>query len=114
MLNPEQRKCGIQQMPKAPNEYQMKYNIQPITIEFIQDDIARFDSQLAQQVMQNMQQPMNNVHRSQRGTPNRGRPNRGRAQFRGHSSFPQPMNFRPRAHYHLQYGHNQNHSRKTN
>ncbi|CAF0899225.1 unnamed protein product [Adineta steineri] len=48
-LSHEQRNGGIQQMVKTPDEYRLKYNLEPMTIENLQEDIVRFDTQLAQQ-----------------------------------------------------------------
>jgi len=41
-LTHEQRNGGIQQMVKIPEEYRLMYNLEPITIENIQEDIIRF------------------------------------------------------------------------
>ncbi|CAF1281584.1 unnamed protein product [Adineta ricciae] len=96
-LSHEQRNGGIQQMPKIPEEYRMKYNLEPITVENMQEDIKRFDTQLAQQVMQNIynQQGNNNNNNNQfnRGG-GRGR-GRGRQTFRG-------QGYRPRGNFHQQ------------
>ena len=98
-MSHEQRNGGIQQMPKIPEEYRMKYNLEPITMENMQEDIKRFDTQLAQQVMQNIynQQGNNNNnhhhHQFNRGG-GRGR-GRGRQTFRG-------QGYRPRGNFHQQ------------
>jgi hypothetical protein len=71
------------------------YNLEPVTIESMQEDIIRFDTQLAQQVMQNMHNQQGNNNRFNRGG-GRGR-GRGRQSFRGQT-------FRPRANFHQQNG----------
>jgi hypothetical protein len=83
-------------MAKTPDEYRLMYNLEPITIESIQEDIMRFDTQLAQQVMQNIYNQQGNNNRFNRGGNGRGR-GRGRQTFRGQS-------FRPRANFHQQNG----------
>ena len=80
-------------MTKEPDEYRLRYNLEPVTLESIQDDIMRFDTRLAQQVMQNMHNhpPGNNNnnhhhhHRFDRGGGGRGRGRGrgGRHTFRG-------------------------------
>jgi hypothetical protein len=92
-------------MVKTPDQYRLIYNIEPITIESIQDDIIRFDTQLAQQVMQNIHNQQGNNNRFDRGGGRgRGR-GRGRPPFRG-------QNFRPRANFHQQNGQHFNHPGK--
>lgn len=95
-------------MVKTPDEYRLMYNIEPITIENIQEDIKRFDTQLAQQVMQNIynQQGNNNnnnnnnqFHRGGGG----GGGGRGRGRGRGRQTF-RGQTFRPRGNYHQQNG----------
>jgi hypothetical protein len=82
-------------MAKTPDEYRLMYNLEPVTIESMQEDIIRFDTQLAQQVMQNMHNQQGNNNRFNRGG-GRGR-GRGRQSFRGQT-------FRPRANFHQQNG----------
>jgi hypothetical protein len=81
-------------MVKTPDQYRLTYNIEPITMESIHDDVMRFDTQLAQQVMQNIHnQQGNNNNRFDRGGGGRGRGRgRGRHSFRG-------QNFRPRPNF---------------
>lgn len=94
-LSHEQRNGGIQQMPKTPEEYRSRYNLNPITLDDIQEDIKRFDTQLAQQVMQNsIQSQNNNVNRFQRGGPTRRR-GRNRPSFHGQQSFRGRGSFQP-------------------
>lgn len=82
-------------MAKAPEEYRSKYNLEPITIESMQEDVKRFDTQLAQQVMQNIHNQQGNNNRFNHGSDRgRGR-GRGRQSFRGRS-------FRPRGNFHQQ------------
>ena len=81
-------------MAKTPDEYRLKYNLEPVTIENIQEDIKRFDTQLAQQLMQNIHNQQGNQNRFNRGGYG-GR--RGRSAFRGQT-------FRPRANFHQQNG----------
>ena len=92
-------------MAKTPEEYRLKYNLEPITTENIQEDIIRFDTQLAQQVMQNVNNQQGNNNRFNRGGGGgrgRGR-GRGRHSFRG-QAFPHQQTFRPRANFHQQHG----------
>lgn len=97
-LSHEQRNGGIQQMPKTPEEYRSRYNLIPLTLDDIQEDIKRFDTQLAQQVMQNSMQPQNNnMNRFQRGGPSRRR-------GRNRPSFPGQQSFRGRGSFQPQYG----------
>ncbi|UJR23138.1 hypothetical protein I4U23_026157 [Adineta vaga] len=94
----EQRNGGIQQMAKTPDEYRLKYNLEPITLESMQEDIKRFDTYLAQQVMQNIyNQQANNNNRFHRGGGGGGRGGRGRGRqpFRG-------QGYRPRGNFHQQ------------
>jgi len=81
-------------MTKTPEEYRLMYNLEPITIESIQEDIMRFDTQLAQQVMQNIHNQQGNNNRFNRGGGGRGR-GRGRQTFRGQA-------YRPRGDFHQQ------------
>jgi hypothetical protein len=83
-------------MVKTPDEYRLRYNLEPVTIESIQEDITRFDTELAQQIMQNMNNQQGNNNRFNRGGRGRGR-GRGRQSFRG-------QGFRPRANFHQQNG----------
>jgi hypothetical protein len=84
-------------MAKTPDEYRLRYNLEPITIEKMQDDIIRFDTQLAQQLMQNIHNQQGNNNRFNRGGGRgRGR-GRGRPTFRG-------QGFRPRGNFHQQNG----------
>lgn len=100
-LSHEQRHGGIQHMPKTQEEYRLRYNLAPTTIDDIQEDIRRFDTQLAQQVMQNVVQPKNNnMNRGQRGGPNRRRgrnrpPFPGQQAFRGRGGSLQPQYSQP-------------------
>ena len=68
----------------------------------MQEDIKRFDTQLAQQVMQNVNQQSGIPNRFNRGGPGRGR-GRGRSSFRG-QPFQQHQTFRPRGNFHPQRG----------
>ncbi|CAF2049878.1 unnamed protein product [Rotaria magnacalcarata] len=113
-LSHEQRNGGIQQMAKTPDEYRLKYNLEPVTMEGLQDDIKRFDAQLAQQVMHNVhnQQGNNNNNNNNNNRFNHGNSNgndrgrgrrRGRGRGRGGQSFC-GQNFRPRGHFHQQNG----------
>lgn len=80
-------------MAKTPDEYHLKYNLEAVTIENIQEDIKRFDTQLAQQIMQNINNQQGNNNRFNHG-PHRGRPyGRLRQSFRGQT-------FRPRPNFH--------------
>ena len=82
-------------MPKTPDEYRSKYNLEPITIESMQNDIICFDTRLAQQVMHNIHNQQGNNSRFSNDTSgNRGR-RQMRQSFRGHV-------FRPRASFHQQ------------
>lgn len=88
-------------MVKEPDEYRLRYNIEPVTIESIHDDIMRFDTRLAQQVMQNMHNHPPGNHNNNRfdrggggGGRGRGRGGRGRHPFRGQG----------RGNYHQQNG----------
>ena len=89
-------------MVKPSDEYRLKYNLEPITIENIQEDVIRFDTQLAQQVMQNINNQQGNNNQFNRGGRGRGR-GRGRHSFRG-QAFPHQQTFRPRANFHQQRG----------
>jgi hypothetical protein len=95
-------------MVKTPDQYRLTYNIEPITIESIHDDIMRFDTQLAQQVMQNIHNQQGNNNRFDRG----GGGGRGRGRGRGRHPF-RGQNFRPRANFHQQNGPHFNHPGKT-
>jgi hypothetical protein len=86
-------------MAKTPDQYRLIYNIEPITIESIQDDIIRFDTQLAQQVMQNIHNQQGNNYRFNRGGGGGG----GRGRGRGRQSF-RGQTFRPRGNFHQQNG----------
>ncbi|CAF0860083.1 unnamed protein product [Adineta steineri] len=96
-LSHEQRNGGIQQMVKTPDEYRLKYNLEPMTIENLQEDIVRFDTQLAQQVMHNIQNQQGNNNRFNRGGGGggrgRGRGGRGGQPFRGQGFRPRGGNF---------------------
>jgi hypothetical protein len=83
-------------MAKTPDEYRLRYNLESITIERIQEDIIRFDTHLAQQVMQNIHNQQGNNNRFNRGGGGRGR-GRGRQGFRG-------QGFRPRGNFHQANG----------
>lgn len=83
-LTHDQRHGGIQQMSKTPEEYRLRYNLAPMTIEHLQEDIQRFDNQLAHQVMQNIHNQQGNNQRFQRG-----RGGRGRQSFRARGHFQQ-------------------------
>lgn len=88
-------------MTKEPDEYRLRYNLEPVTVESIQDDIMRFDTRLAQQVMQSMHshQPGNNHNnRPDRGGGGGGR---GRGRGRGRQMFRGQM----RGNYHQPNGH---------
>jgi hypothetical protein len=82
-------------MVKTPDEYRLKYNLEPMTVECIQEDIIRFDTQLAQQLMQNIHNQQGQNNRYNRGG------NRGRGRRRGGQPF-RGQNFRPRANFHQQ------------
>lgn len=89
----EQRHGGIQQMAKSPDEYRSRYHIEPITIESLQEDINRFDNQLAQQIMQNVNCQQANHQRFQRGGG--GGRGRGRSNFRQRGQFNHARPFHP-------------------
>ncbi len=90
-------------MAKTPDEYRLRYNIEPITIESMQEDIMRFDTQLAQQVMQNVHNQQGNNHRFHRGGGGGGGGGRGRGRGRGRPPF-RGQTFRPRGNFHQQNG----------
>ncbi|CAF1022809.1 unnamed protein product [Adineta steineri] len=96
-LSHEQRNGGIQQMVKTPDEYRLKYNLESMTIENLQEDIVRFDTQLAQQVIHNIQNQQGNNNRFNRGGGGggrgRGRGGRGGQPFRGQGFRPRGGNF---------------------
>jgi ATP-dependent Clp protease adapter protein ClpS len=48
-------------MVKTPDAYRLKYNLEPMTVENIQEDIIRFDKQRAQQLMQNIHNQQGNI-----------------------------------------------------
>lgn len=101
-LSHEQRAGGIQQMPKTPDEYRLRYNLTPITLNDIQEDVQRFDAHLAQQVTQNMNQVQHHhPDRFPRGGP-------GRRRGRGRPSFSGQQAFRSRAPFPSNYGQNFN------
>lgn len=84
-------------MAKTPDEYRLKYNLQPVTVESIQDDIKRFDTHLAQQVMHNIQNQQGNIdnnNNNNRFNYNNSR-GRGRGRGGGRQSF-RGQSFRPR------------------
>lgn len=94
-------------MAKTPEEYRSRYNLEPVTLEGIQEDIKRFDTHLAQQVMHNIhnqQANHNSFHRGGggggRGGGGGGRGGRGRG--RGRPPF-RDQGFRPRGHFPPQY-----------
>ncbi len=88
-------------MVKTPEEYRLKYNLEAMTVENIQEDIIRFDTHLAQQLMQNIHNQQGNNNRFNRGG-NVGR-GRGRGRGRGGQQF-RGQNFRPRGNFHQQNG----------
>lgn len=88
-------------MVKEPDDYRLRYNLEPVTVESIHDDVMRFDTRLAQQVMQSMHshQPGNNNNRPDRGGGGGG--GRGRGRGRGRQTFRGQM----RGNYHQPNGH---------
>lgn len=90
-------------MVKTPDEYRLTYNLEPITMDNIQEDIKRFDTQLAQQVMQNIhnQQGNNNNNNHNNNRFHRGGRGGGRGRGRGRQMF-RGQTFRPRGHFQQQ------------
>ncbi|CAF4253877.1 unnamed protein product, partial [Rotaria sordida] len=103
-LTHEQRNGGIQQMAKTSDEYRLKYNLEPITIESIQNDIMHFDTQLAQQLMQNIHNQQGNNNNNNRFNYGYSR-GRGRGRGRERQSF-RGQTFRIRPNFHQQNAQN--------
>ena len=80
----------------------MRYHLEPVTLDNMQEDTMRFDTQLAQQVMNNIHHQQGNTNRFPRGGGGFGRGRgRGRPPFRGQPFHQQT--FRPRANFQQPY-----------
>ncbi|CAF0805239.1 unnamed protein product [Didymodactylos carnosus] len=82
-LSKEQKRVGMKKMIKAPDDYRKAYNLEPITVDIIREDVIKFDMNLAQTLRQqnnnkNQQHPQHqngytNQYQGNRQTNYRGR-----------------------------------------